>query len=192
MAEKCIGERFAPPWTPEVIYCDRDTGHIGKHQNFSRKSSQTFPYTEVVWDSKGATTKHCLTSKYWNECDECNILIPDDATHCGICTSWKKVLDMPKENHIIIDRILFLVNPKSMPEGREELTVLWLDHSRPALVSEAIYRFSDIPEYYQEALPDNAKFKPREALNGGLFVPYGKTVQKDKVEEFLANYGRLE
>jgi hypothetical protein len=196
MTSKCTGERYAPPWTPEILYCERAANHIGKHQNITKKTEGPFRFIEVVWDNKGgATTRPCLESQYWNECDICGILIAEDKILCDICPQWQRALAMPKESHIVVDGILYLINPKARETGRTEqdnLTVLWLDESRPALDSFAIYRFSEIPDYYREELPDNATFKPKPTVHGGLFVPYGSYVDKDDVEEFLENYGRIE
>lgn len=205
MTEKCTGERFDPPWPPKApkegthqswdpraIVCERSDGHIGKHQQIMKTPDSPFPYKEITWDGKTATTRPCITSRYWNECDECSILIADDKTLCETCSSWERIWGMDTSEYIVVNGTLFLINHEATQIEREKITVLWFDESRPALSSSAVYRFAEIPWYYREVLPDNAQFKPKPSLNGGLFVPYGPTIQKEKVQEFLASYGRLE
>lgn len=192
MTEKCTTGRYSPPWTETVIFCDRENGHLGKHQNISRSDTGPFPYREIRWAEDGsATTNPCLHSSYWNECDTCSILIDDEKTHCDVCIVWQRVFDMNYDKYIIVDGALYLENPEYFESSRDNITVLWFDETRPALISGSIYRFASIPDDYKDIFPDNAKFKPQEKRNGGLFVPYGISIPKEEAEKFLATYGRL-
>lgn len=192
MTEKCSTGKFAPPWSETVTYCEREGGHLGKHQNISKTESGPFAYREISWDDSGsARTSPCLNERFWNECDLCGILIADDKSHCYICVQWDPVLDLEAGEYIVVDGYLYLENKKEGSIVRDEITVLWIDESRPALTSGLIYRFAEIPDYYREMFPDNAKFKPQEISTGGLMVPYSEFVIKEDLEEFLKNYGRL-
>lgn len=193
MDNQCSTGTFAPPWTDVVTYCEREDGHMGKHQNIERTNGGPFSYRDVTWDDSGsATTNPCLHEKFWNECDYCEILIPDDKTHCKICSQWVPVFELDDSAYIVVDGYLYLENKEEEQIVRDELTVLWFDESRPALKSRIVYRFAEVPEEYRNFFPENAKFKPKESSTGGLVVPYGEVVPKERIEEFLKSYERLE
>lgn len=193
MDNQCTTGKFAPPWSETVTYCEREEGHMGKHQNISKTVTGPFAYKEITWDDSGsARTNPCLSGRFWNECDECGILIADDKTHCLICGQWAPVLALDSSEYIVVDGVLYLENKKEETIIRDTLTVLWFDESRPVLHSGKIYRFAEIPEHYLDHFPDNAKFKPHKSSTGGLMIPYGCTIEKKKAKEFLQNYGRLD
>lgn len=176
------------------VLCLRDKGHKGKHW-FSIKLPGKAYVPEMIWDAQSSTLRHNPATKVlWNECDECGLLIEDNWVHCQDCQVWVGILERTDpEKRIITDGVLYLYDPElRMSPAGAEVTVLWFDHSRPALVSKQIKKVSKINADFRDRLPDNAQFKLLQSQNGKYYFPFGRTLHNREVAGVLAGYDRLD
>lgn len=141
-----------------VFSCMREDGHFGHHQSISKgyyKDESIL--SNATWDEGGAVSG-AISEMFWNECDECLILIEDDKTLCFSCKNWLEVMNMHAEKRIVIEGHHYLVGSKGGFGGRE-FSLEFLDASRPAIVTDRLWSQGAIPVHFQERIPNNAQWK---------------------------------
>lgn len=176
------------------VHCLRESNHRGKHWFMDKNPHEEY-YPDFSWNEISSTLRSIPTrSSLWNECDFCGIMIDDTLTECVDCVPWVKILaEVSPEDIIVVDGCLYQVDRDFRPsKHRDNVTVLWFDHSREALKSNRLVRVRAIPPEYRDVLPDNARFKLLKSSNGKFYIPFGRTLHERDVEQVLAQYDRLD
>ena len=133
----------------------RQDGHFGSHQEIS-KGYYNDPnvLSNARWNDEGAASG-AIGKIFWNECDECGILIEDEKTVCFSCEKWLEKIVAGNKNRIIINHGHYLVGPKGGFSGRE-FSIAFFDTSRSPLVTDRLWSQGTVPAQFWDRLPDNA------------------------------------
>lgn len=140
-----------------VFKCMRQDGHFGSHQDIS-KGYYKDPdiLSNARWNDEGSVSA-AISKMFWNECDECNLLIEDEKTVCFSCESWRQKIAEDNTNRIIINHGHYLIGSKGGFNGRG-FSIAFLDSSRPPLVTDRLWSQGTVPAQFWDRLPDNARW----------------------------------
>lgn len=170
--ENCQSEKsFAG--SQHVFKCMREEGHFGSHQSIS-KGYYKDPaiLSNARWNEEGAVSG-AIDKMFWNECDECNILIEDDKVVCFSCDNWLERIAENNKNRIIIDQCHYLVGSKGGFSGRK-FSIEFLDPQKDDLVTEQLWSQGNIPRHFQNRLPDNARWITTGKLPSSSFADFSQ------------------
>jgi hypothetical protein len=164
MIEPCAEFIESIIWDKNPIPCVRLLNHAGKHQAFKpNEGSSPVTYMDIRWDEDDGDMAYMDSPVLWNECDTCGILIRDEPVRCDDCLLEDRIHDIVSKYQnelIVVNGTLILEKEKISKNMTIQRTVLWLDKTKPPLVSSYLHNVSGpLPKKYRVALPDNAKIK---------------------------------
>lgn len=139
--------------------CMREENHFGSHQMITKgyyKDKSIF--VNARWNNGGGVCGS-IEKMYWNECDECSLLITDEDELCSSCANWIHLMrTVEPSQRIVIEHHHYSVGSRGGFAGRE-FSIEFLDSSRPSLVTDRLWSQGEIPVHFRKRIPDNAKWK---------------------------------
>lgn len=141
-----------------VFKCRREEDHFGAHQVLTRDYyKDKSVLANATWNNGGAVCG-AIDSMYWNECDECAILIADDKDICFSCANWQDLMKTKSATRIVIENHHYLIGSRGGFGGRE-FSIEFLDTARNPIVTDRLWSQGEVPVHFRDRIPDNARWK---------------------------------
>lgn len=139
-----------------VFTCMREEGHFGSHQSITKDYYENNVLAEALWTDSGARSE-AIGKMYWNECDECGLLIDDVLSSCFTCDAWLKLLEVTKSGSLIVDGFYYVMDMKDI-SGTVDYDFELFDTSLTPVATNKVWQKGFIPAQLRERFPDNARW----------------------------------
>lgn len=155
-------------WIQDLIFCTREEGHHGKHQNWGKTdryswsadggSSQRVP--AAGWETPGYVCSKCGALEEWHYSNE-----PLDPSTCFSCDHWNQIIQGEHPHgHFIIDGHSYIANSTGDNGTRRagmgyggRRQIIRTFNGRTVITND-LWTQGEVPSQFRDVLPDNAEF----------------------------------
>lgn len=151
----------------EIILCNRDKDHIGKHQRFNNKELISWGDGAGYSISTVKEDTNVLTCKTCGAYSIPGIFLVNDPEMCQTCNFWTDLInDVEEKGRVVVDGRHYVDGGWSeernsfLGNGGRKFTILKNDGS--VIVTNNLWNQGEIPSHFRNVLQDNAIFQSEE------------------------------